>query len=154
MSVQSTSGRHRASRLARYRAGLRRIVRAALKQTARVGRRVRPGSAYMAELLTPRQPSVLHLGHARIGYYPPSYVAAAPQVGDEVRIGYYPIAGWSGLPGIVSEIVHDWRPIVVEVPGVGTLTCSPGWLELVGRNAERTLTMEAITAGPQLERAW
>ncbi len=152
MSIQVTSGRHR-GRAGRSRSRLlrvRRAVRAGLKTAARVLRRaVAPaGTVYSRELLTPRSPGavrVRHVGGARIGYYTPSYVAAAPKVGDEVRTTYYPIAGWSGLTGTVTEIITDWRPLVVEVPGVGTLTCAPEWLELLDRPAARTLTMAVFS---------
>lgn len=161
MSIQTISGRHRVRRPIRL-AGLRRVARRAVQSSMRLAaraRRTRAGSAYDAELLTPAPRSAvrtLHLGSASIGYYGPTYTAAAPRIADEVRVARHLYPAHNGRVGIVVAITGTVRPVVVEVPTVGTLYCEPNELELIDRPTVRTLTMEAVVADATAGsgRAW
>jgi hypothetical protein len=163
LSTQTISHRHRARRPARL-AGLRRTVRAAIASSARFAARlrtVRPasGTAYADELLRrtdAERPRTLHLGRASIGYYGPTYTAAAPRLHDEVRVCRHMFPAHNGRAGTVVAIISgsSFKPLVVEVPEIGTLYCEANELELIDRPAERTLTMETIEAAIAPERAW
>lgn len=171
MSLQTTSGRHRAVQTRERWLRLRSLARVVAQLRARLTPRRAPfkaGAAYVAELLTPRprQVTVVNLSHASIGFFaaPPTLVSL--RLGDEVRVHTFGEL-YDGATGVIERFVPTKAlPIGIrstacvsaqtDAEPSGIIWAAANELELLDRPASRTLTMEALLdeAAAGSVRAW